>query len=91
MTAPTCKRHPDVEMVVVEEGTLNGVGVRYYGCPTSTTDWRCCREHGPARWFDDPPPPDQAPACGCVTRHCNTVERVDEPVGVQADLFGGDG
>ncbi len=90
MTAPTCRRHPDVEMVIVEEGTLNGVEVRYYGCPTSTVDSRNCRAHSPARWFDDPLTPDQASACGCVTRHCNTVERVDEPVGVQADLFGGD-
>ncbi len=88
MTAPTCRRHPDVEMVVVEEGTLNGVEVRYYGCPAATVDSRTCRMHGQSLW-SVPLTSGQA-ACGCVTRHCNTVERVDESVGVQADLFGGD-
>ncbi len=88
MTAPTCRRHPDVEMVVVEEGTLNGVTVRYYGCPATSTDWRNCRAHNRARWWSTTL--SLEPACGCVTRHCNKVERVDEPVGEQADLFGGD-
>ncbi len=87
MTAPTCKRHPDEEMVVVEEGTLNGVEVRYYGCPAVDVDQRDCQPPyvahlAWARWWPNP--------CGCVTRHCETLERVDEPVGEQADLFGGD-
>ncbi len=90
MTAPTCKRHPDVEMVVVEEGTLNGVEVRYYGCPATAVDSSTCRMHGRSLWFDVPLITDQPTACGCVTRYCNTVERVDEPIGEQADLFGGD-
>ncbi len=47
MTAPTCRRHPDVEMVVVEEGTLNGVEVRYYGCPALAVDPSRCRRHTP--------------------------------------------
>ncbi len=89
MTAPTCRRHPDVEMVIVEEGTLNGVEVRYYGCPSTAVDSSTCRMHGRSLW-SAPLTTDQASACGCVTRNCNRVVRVDEPIGEQADLFGGD-
>ena len=81
---PTCPKH-GTDLVVVEEGVLNGTLVRYWGgCPGTTSKFFPCVWHKANPW---------TPREWCVCRGgkhfpCHYETRTEDTSHDEPDLFG---